>query len=331
MFFDISEKELHKPYNCQIELVRGCNFNCDFCAIEVVPKAKAWMTMDTAIIAAKQLRAFDPIRIEYAMRGEPVLHPQLVEITQVMRKYCKKSQIVLTTNGSLLKREVAQKFFEVGGNIIIMDCYGKGSFDVYYKRLKGITFDNVEIQLMDFYEQSGYSPWHRHSPDHKMIVMMRDLAELTGKKISRTINNQAGNVDFEKVKKFGVKPLQKPLEKKCSHPFREIVIFYDGKVPVCCRDWSEQAILFDIRKGNLRNYWFTNRKLNAARLLTYNKKRNFGICQKCDYSGGMRLGLLPKMKEINETQEKLLKKIFEHNLDEGIENGVRLAFLRKKQ
>lgn len=304
---DIGEK-IQKPYNVQIELVRGCNFACDFCAIHTVPKAKHYMEMKVAVRIAKELSAFDPIRIEFAMRSEPTLHPKMNMITKIIRNYNPKSQITLTTNGSMLTKERLVEFFKFGGNIAIVDCYAKKSYEIYLKR-----FEDLGYKIYDLYTDD-FNPWHRHSPDTKAIVMIKDFADgIDGKKRSRVLINQAGNVDFSLTKKYGLEPLVEPLKKKCTHPFREIAFFSNGNISICCRDWSEKFVLHNIMDGNLKNYWYNDENLNKARLLLYNKDRDFGICKTCDYHGGMRIGFLPKLPEISEKERKEIKKEFEEN------------------
>jgi Radical SAM superfamily/Iron-sulfur cluster-binding domain len=283
-----------KPTVCQIELVRGCNYSCSFCAIEVVPKQAIPMADDTVIKMAEELSVFDPLRIEFAMRGEPTLFPATLNLaTSALRSTCPESQITLTTNGSKLTDEIVVDFFKSGGNIIIVDCYGK-TFEKYKKQLE-------KFNPINYYDnQWGFSPWNRHKPSTKIIVLMPDIGQ-GGNKSTRVINNQAGNVNFAKTEKlFGVKPLIRPLIKKCVHPFREIVIFQDGTIPICCRDWKQEAIYWDVFKGDLLNYWHNNPKLNAARRLLNEKKRDFGICQRCDYFGGHYQGFLPATEESTE-------------------------------
>jgi hypothetical protein len=220
------------------------------------------------------------------MRGEPTLHPQLIQFTNAIRNLMSKSQITLTTNGVLLTKKLALEFL-YSGNIIIIDCYGK-SFDVYKERFK-------EFNPIDFYEDSTFNPWHRHSANTKKVILMRDLGSTTGKK-QRKILNQAGNVDWEKVKKYGLKPLKEPLKKQCAHPFREVAIFVDGSVSICCRDWRLENILYNVNDELISNEFTNNIELYKTRKLLQSKDRTKNIiCSRCDFNGGFYLGFIPEV------------------------------------
>lgn len=274
-----------KPWNCQVELVRGCNYRCDFCAIQVVPKEPAFMMIDTFINSMIGLSNFDPIRLEFAMRGEPTMHPELISFTYIARSFLEKSQITLTTNGHLLTEVMAQRFFSAGGNIIVVDCY-HNTFDKYMERFK-------KFKVCDFH-RGTFNPWHRHGPKEKAIVLVEDIGCTDGKR-QRVIINQAGNVDWDKVKKYGLRPLEKPLKKKCVHPFREIAIFYNGNVSICCRDWKEEHIIFNVDRDSIKRQWHQNTEWERVRKELYNKRReNVDICKRCDFHGGFRFGFLPK-------------------------------------
>lgn len=278
-------KGLNKPWNCQIEIVRGCNLRCDFCGIHTIPSEKKFMDKLTYMSALTNLKVFDPIRLEFAMRGEPTLHPDLLQMTAVARSFLPQSQITLTTNGIKLSKQLAIEWFKHGGNIIVVDCYNN-TFDKYIERFKGLP-------IYDFHA-GEFNPWHRHSNKTKALVVVEDIGAARGK-AQRVILNQAGNVDWDRVKKYGLEPLKEPLNKKCVHPFREIAVFVDGSVSLCCRDWGQEAVLFNVNKADLYHEWYHNEKWEYARGLLYRGDRGgINICRRCDFHGGFRQGFLPK-------------------------------------
>lgn len=276
-----------KPWNIQIELVRGCNLSCEFCAIHCVPKEKLFMSKETLMNTLAGVQDFDPLRVEFAMRGEPTLHPELAVMVGLTRGFMPKSQITLTTNGIKLTKELAVDFFRAGGNIIVVDCYGT-TFEKYSERFVGLP-------VVDFYE-GKFNPWHRHPANEKKLVLMRDMTSVNGKKAQRQIINQAGNIDYKRVAKYGVYPLKKALEKQCVHPFREVTVFADGQVSICCRDWRNEHTLFNANEKDIAVEWTTNPEWMRVRKLLQSKDRaSINICKRCDFHGGFRIGLLPKV------------------------------------
>jgi radical SAM protein with 4Fe4S-binding SPASM domain len=275
---------MEKPHNIQIELVRGCNRHCSFCAIGVVPKKFEIMSMETLAAIAEKVSCFDPIRIEFAMRGEPFIAGDRVigESVSILRALCKGSSISLSTNGDILFKGNYQKsitsFFSSGGNILIVNNYDAGLRE---KRLLLLN-EGTAVPVLKFPE-SGFSPWTRCKPNTRVIVLM-ECIEDNQSKLTRKLTNQGGNVG---------KVLDKPLNKKCVHPFRELVFFVDGSIPMCCRDWKEECLLGNINNFETIHDAWENTKFRELReaLIKGDRTRNV-VCKKCNYFGGMRQGLV---------------------------------------
>ena len=290
---------MNKPYSIQLELHYGCNLRCDCCYKQVHNIKKSQfksMKKSTAIKIAKDLVGYDPIRITYAQRGEPTLNKDWIKITKILRSYLPQSQILCTTNGLYLNKDNIGKFFSVGGNILLVDCYKK-DFSVRMEKWK-------KFKPIDYYDENNkFNPFCRNSPKSKKLILLDNIMENNKKKSTRVIWNMGGNVDFDKVKKYGVEPLSAPLKKKCTYPFREMTIHYDGEVAFCCMDGNQYLKLGNVLKTPIDKIW-NSKKYNVARLLLYNKKRCFAPCKNCDYFGGMRQGLIPKMKIVNDEELK---------------------------
>ena len=286
--------KLGKPWSVQIELHYGCNYRCDTCYKQVLNLKKSnfeEMSIPTAINIASKLKKYEPFRIEFAMRGEPTLNKNWLKIIQIFRTYLQKSSIMITTNGSTLTTKNIQTFFNNGGNVILVDCY--------HKDLKKRKKEWKQFKPLDYYTDD-FNQYHRHNTSTEALVLMDNIMERNHDKKTRIISNHAGNVDYEKIKKYGVKP----LKKKCVRPFRELIVLYNGDCVLCCADAGSEFKLGNLNNHNLEQIWFKNTKLNIARLLLYNKSRNFNPCNRCDFKGGMRQGLMPKMKILSENQIK---------------------------
>ena len=274
--------KFHNPYTIKIETVYGCNRRCDFCAIHTQNiKEIKFVTLDMIKLIAHQIKEFfDGSRIELTLRGEPTLHPKIFEIIKIL-KGITSSQVMLTSNGIVLTEDMVKKFYEAGLNILLVDCYEKETLELM-KKVK------TEFEKYSIREKTPYKRYK-----NKQYLIYND--DVYGEKvIYRNIHNTAGNVDFNKVSKYGLYPLKEPLEKCCVSPFRELVIRHDGIVCLCCNDWKNQCIVGNILKDNIYDIWHT-KKLNTIRKLLLNKQRGkVSPCNVCDYNGGYRIGLEKK-------------------------------------
>ena len=278
---------MDKPHNVQIEFVRGCNRRCDFCAIDVVQNKRLVMDMNLLADIAQKISVFDPIRIEFAMRGEPLIAgaEKIGQAVSILRMLNPKSSISLSTNGDILfsgvlnKHKYINAFFQNGGNTLIINNYDAGSRAKRMRRMDDVFYAKY------LHPEDGFSPWSRRHPKERCIVFLEEITQ-SQSNLTRKLTNQGGNIG--KVPK-------EPLKKMCVHPFREISIFADGGMPICCRDWSELSVMKNILHINdLSYYWNYDAELNKLRRQLLNKDRSHPVCRSCDYFGGMRQGLIKK-------------------------------------
>lgn len=281
------------PWSVQLELVEGCNRICDFCGLNAIRERVGnyeYMTIGTLRSVALSLARWVPrIRIEFAMHGEPLMHPEAPEFIRALRSYVPKAQIQLTTNGRQLLKETLRKtfiLFEAGCDFLVVDTYEPEAEHVR----EAIRSLHPGVAILDFYDDCvprGISPWHNHRRKlSNTIILMDDLGKRDGEVKSRTIQNHAGNTPHH------VKPtLSEPLAKKCTLPFREITVAWNGNVNHCCHDWGHEYVCGNVNEATLEEIW-NGPAFVAVRRKLYAKQRDFTPCSRCDYSGGGRMGLL---------------------------------------
>lgn len=302
------------PNNIQVELVEGCNRMCRFCGINGIWQTKEDrvvrpMDTDLAIAIAEDFGTWAPARrIEFAMHGEPTLHPELFDIVQTFRDTCPQAQLQLTTNGIVLRKQgpsYVKKLFDVGLNILLVDTY------THHGKAMEVCMGSG-VRVYDYYaDKDCPNPYHNNGPGLQAIIMMGNLGAATGKKAARKILNHAGNVPPETMMEYNRVVVQVPLIKKCSRPFRELSVHYDGTVSVCCMDWKHEFVVGVFKPGgSLLDIW-EGVPFQVARQFLGNGQRAFRPCYKCDYNGGFRLGFLPKVQSPSKKERVFLKGHFE--------------------
>ena len=204
------------------------------------------------------------------MHGEPLLNKDVCKIIKIFRGELLNSQLMLTTNGDVLINETKlklNKLFESGLNVLAIDCY-----ENYEKRRK--LFNENKPNNIKFFDSNEFNIYYYHSIKTKCIVVFDSLPKLT-KDMKKKIINCAGNSNEFFSNKYGYKIIEKPLEKKCSKPFREMVIKSNGNITFCCNDWKEELVLGNIKENLLENIWYS-KKFIELRQRVFNKDRNFG-------------------------------------------------------
>lgn len=105
---DFIEKSFNnETYLSQVEfhLVDHCNLNCAYCDHFTPLAPKHFVNIDEIINDFKKLKKiFSHIGKIFILGGEPLLHPNLLEIFEPLKNIYPKSEIVIVTNGVLLNK-----------------------------------------------------------------------------------------------------------------------------------------------------------------------------------------------------------------------------------
>lgn len=271
------------PFCVQIELVQGCNLRCAFCGTAGLEKTPHYMEDRVMEATFTQLHAlgWNP-RVEFAMHGEPTMHPRLAEILQVMydHNHYPHLQTMMLTNGfrALENYKILRRFIDV----LAVDVYehdNKGRLFTQWARDYGYRVFDYPSR---YYGASPHERWH--ASELPAIVAVQDITKATTG-THATLNNHCG---------AGGRPRRSPLMQRCAKPFRELAIRWDGSVALCCNDFRGIFKLGNVLEEGIEAIW-QGERLNAARHFLYHEQRIFKPCCWCD-AKSYRTGLLPDKK-----------------------------------
>jgi radical SAM protein with 4Fe4S-binding SPASM domain len=285
----MSEYRQDSPFAVQLELTEGCTLACEFCGVNGIREKSGgfkFMSRGDALEIAEGLRAairedgWNP-RIEFAMHGEPSMHPQVVDMVGIFREaFGPKISMVMFSNGSGFVKDpsLMDRVLDAGINTIGLDAY---------------EHVNIVPRLMAAYQGSTPVYQYPQQPEHNLhsgrrigrrdIVVIQDISQAeTGN--HSTLNTHCGG---------GMKP-EGVTVARCAKPFRELAIRWDGNVALCCNDFRGIYKVGNIMHQRVNDLW-NFEAFQAARRRLMQKDRNFGPCQYCN-AKSMRVGLLPDKK-----------------------------------
>jgi len=295
-------KKQPPPFTIKVELTEGCNLYCDFCGIRGIrtgPGNFKFMTPGTAArIAIEIQREGWNSKIEFTMRGEPLMNPNYMQIFRIFRQYLPKTSMSVFTNGGpLLKKPGIIKRIDKLLKIINMLALDDYEYAGFVKKIKEQYEGEHEIKI--YPKEPLYKK--RKTSDHVLIIVP-DIS--SGRVATRQLNNAcqaAGPPDYSFKNKI------------CAQPFREMVIRWNGKIDLCCQDWRMLYIIGDIWKEHIEKIW-NDKKMWAARNKLFHRQRNFGPCLGCNKTS-YRVGLLPDVmakytcKEPSILDERIIKNV----------------------
>lgn len=280
------------PFCVQIELTEGCNLRCGPCGLQGIRAPK---DMTYKYMAEETLRAtmrgivkagWNP-RCEFAMHGNPTLHPDYVGMIKAAREEAPRLQLMMTDNGSgLLGKPGAvaniTALFDAGLNVLALDDYTGIQF---VPKIRVAIEDALppEIKQYEYPRDADGNPHRRHNVRRtKMLSFIMDL-EKASKGTHAVITNHAG---------CGLKPLDAPLEERCAKPFRELGVRWDGSIAACCNDWRGYYKCGNVNETPIDEIW-NGPGFGAAREILYaGRRKDIAVCSGCDYHT-YRNGLLP--------------------------------------
>lgn len=281
------------PFCIQMEPVEGCNLRCSFCGIRGIREAGVRenlsgpyknMSEDTAATVARQVRelGWNP-RFEFAMHGEPTMHPRLWRLVAIVRYYLPVAPIMITTNGIPLLRDWAheiERLFSAGATVIAVDDYKP------YRAREAVLNTDIPGVVVHRYPEGGpeANPHRRPRKGEKRLVLIKDIGEAEEGNHSH-LSNHAGS---------GGAPDTSRIGERCALPFRELSVRWDGNVALCCNDWRGVFKLGNVESDGLEKIWF-HPAMEAARRKLLAGQRDFGVCKGCTHRT-YRNGLLPDQK-----------------------------------
>ena len=302
------------PTSIQIEPIFYCNRRCDFCPNCLLKNEKyrnRYMSQDTARKIAYEIAILtdngNHLRLDMALRGEPLLHPFLYNIIEIFRRQLFKAQISIVTNGYKLTTTRAEGLFSAGLNFIYLDCYLNS-----YNRWKN-KFINAPSKRFIVRDSQDITHWQWRGNKKRVLILGENL--IADNKKNRNLVSFCQALPAENCERYGIDISNLPKKKTCVDPFRSMNITWDGQVLLCCRDWTEKRVMFDLsRDEDLAGYWYEDKALNHIRTILQHKDRDFYPCCDCDYNGGVYTGNLPSINKHSDQELKELKRFLSKQL-----------------
>lgn len=253
-------RALAYPTVINIETTNHCNEKCWFCPRAEATRGFGFVSMNVVRKVVDQGVPHGGIVYYLHKDGEPLMHPQILDIIAYIKAAHPKNEVRLTTNGTLLKEQSARRLIElkvdqlrVGVRAATRETFLRVHKKDLFDRVKA----NVERVLELKQEMAATLP---------MVVVQIVVCEDTVGEID-LFRQQWGDKDvFMEIKDFmswggwtadSTLPLNNddPQRPPCIDPFHNLVVNWDGKVSLCSLDWNNSVPLGDVAKQDVLAVW----------------------------------------------------------------------------
>lgn len=263
-----------------IEITNNCNLNCSFCS-EVKRKRRFMTTEEFENILIKIKDYTDYIYLH--IKGEPLLHPNIIEFLHLADKYNLK--VNLTTNGTLFSK-VAKELSECNSlRKINFSLHSENSLDNYCEEI----FKNVEL-LKDkiiIYRLWTLKNNQLDSKSQEIVNKIKKYYNLPQETVDKiyTSNNIKikSTIYVDKDNEFSWPEVTTHKSSGYCYALKtQIGILVDGTVVPCCLDSNGVVNLGNIFKESLEEI-INSEKYISLKKSFQDRKPCEKLCQSCTF------------------------------------------------
>jgi radical SAM protein with 4Fe4S-binding SPASM domain len=264
-----------------------CNSRCTHCVFTNFPeirrervKINAFMPPDIFKKIAREAAKHGSV-VRISGGGEPLLHPQMLELIEYAKK--KGAKVGLITNGSLLTSDVRERLLKSRIDVIeiSVDAADKRSYEKIRVSLKfNRVKDNIERLVK-----------RRNELKAKTLVVVSLVNQLDMQKkleaASRFWKRIADHVTIRKYLRFGRLPADSlsepylPENAPCPFPFERINIDTDGEMRFCGFDITGETDMGNVKNSSIAKAWRGEKMNRWRRYLLEGRSDLIPICKKC--------------------------------------------------
>lgn len=294
---------LDVPFAVHLFPVYACNLRCEFCIWTLDEKDRGYLSDVKVMPFDLYKRAIDGLKDfpsklglwRIAGVGEPLMHPQIVEMVEYAAQSEMIDRVEIVTNGTLLTPELSEGLINAGLTRLRVSVEGNSAHDYERYAKKKWDYESLVQNLEYYYKNRKCSKLYVKVMDYMLenkasakefvdrfepisdalqiehltpVIKGIDFEELAGNSTELNIR-QTGGV-FEDVS-------------VCALPFYMLQLNPDGKVFPCC-SFRVPDLIGRVQEESMAAIWNGPRmKAFRIKMLETGAAGMGGICTDCNY------------------------------------------------
>jgi len=265
------------PLNVDIESSSKCNLKCVHCFRQYMDMNEYdFMPMELYRKIVDECAQYKLFTLKFSMRGEPTLHPDIVEMVDYAKKKGIK-EVWVNTHGGQLNEKMVEGFIQVG-----LDCLTV-SFDGLGKMYESIriplkyenTLENLKILKNIRNKLKAKKPilkvqslWSAISGNpEEYLNIMGNIVD----KVSYNLDFDYDNIYFKPDPNY-----------VCYRLWQRLAITSRGDVLKCPSDFEKDEILGNVSETTIKAIWDTKQEEERQKHLN-GKRLDSTPCRKCHH------------------------------------------------
>jgi len=275
------------PRVIQLETTTRCNLRCAMCAAKKSPVRRADMPEPLyARIVADLARHADKIEtLCLFMDGEPLLDKRLPRFISLAKSAGLKT-VSIATNGMCLTAETGDALLEAGLDAMIVSVDSLNP-ETYAAIRVGGDLRRVTENLLDFMARRKAAGKGLPHVTVRLIEMPENLAERES--FRKYWQERVDEVVFQPLHHWGrdtgEAPAAAAARMRCNWPFRNMVIYSDGRAGFCCLDYEGIYDLGDFTRSTLDEIWHGAAYRELRETMVRWDTNRLPKCRSCDFAG----------------------------------------------
>lgn len=264
------------PLNVDIEVSSRCQIKCDHCFRQYMDIGENdLMPLEMYKKIAAECGRQGLFTLKFSMRGEPLMHPDIVEMVAFAKKTGVR-EVWINTNGGTLTEDLARGLFRAGVDWITVSFDGLGA--MYESIRKPLRYEASLAKLRmlrRLRDETGshcllnvQTIWSAIKDDPKAyILLMKSI-------VDRVAYNP--DMDFQDL------TLVPDDDFVCPRLWQRICITSRGNYLKCPSDFTMQEVLGNVGEHTVRQAWERLQEEQRRQHLAGQKKLS-AVCGKCHH------------------------------------------------
>ena len=264
-----------------IEITNNCNLNCHFCPI--TKREKRFMSITEYEEILKKISNYTDY-VYLHVKGEPLLHPNIIEIIKLTEKY--NIKVNLTTNGTLFPKFAKELGTCNNLNKVNFSLHSDNNIPNYCEKI----FDNIKYLSKD--TTVIYRLWtlKNNKLDEKseeIVNKIKKYYNLSPEVVEEIKNKQnikiKSTIYVDKDNEFEWPTVTEYKSNGYCYALKtHIAILVDGTVVPCCLDENANIPLGNIFKESLEDI-INSEKYQKLQKSFQDRKPCEELCQSCTF------------------------------------------------
>jgi len=301
------------PLNLDIEVSSKCQLQCDHCFRQYMDIGENdFMPMEIYKKIVKECGENDLFTLKFSMRGEPLMHPNIVEMVRYAKEQGVK-EVWINTNGGLLNEKFDQDLIRAGVDWITVSFDGLGKmYESIRKPLKyAESLEKLKIlcRVRDELKANTLlnvqTIWSAIKDNPKeYITLMKGI-----------VDRVAYSPDMN-FKEFILIPNDKFI---CPRLWQRIAITSRGNYLKCPSDFKMEEILGNVKDYSVKQAWDVLQE-QQRQLHLEGRKKESAVCNKCHHGAKKQRKSLVLEKSVRKDYDYNYQKEFKgHGLNKNDE------------